>query len=98
MMGRRGGFARISQRGGGGVGMGWGWGNTNPTSGYAGDSSSTRLHELDGVGMGWGGVIPAHCLATLLDLHWHLPTQRLATLLDLHWQTLPPQALKYPKL
>ena len=41
------------------MGWGWGgvgWGNTNTTSCYAGDSSSTRLHELNGVGMGWGGV------------------------------------------
>ena len=62
-------------QGWGGVGIGWevGWGNTNPTSCYAGDSSSTRLHELDGVGMGWhggwggvgwGNTNPTSCYAT----------------------------------
>ena len=58
MLGRRGGFARISPWGWGWGGVGWG--NTNPTSCYASGSLSTLLHELDGVGVGvgWGGVIP----------------------------------------
>ena len=46
ILGRRGGFARISPWGLGGVG----WGNTNPTSCYASGSLSMLLHELDGVG------------------------------------------------
>ena len=90
MLGRRRGFARISQRGG--VGWGWvgvGWGNTNPTSCYAGDSSSAWT-GWGGDGLGWGGAIPTQRLATLVTQH-----EIDATALDLHWHFNMKLKLRY---